>query len=166
MKSKKEVYLILDNIRSNFNVGSIFRIADCAGVKKIFLAGTTPAPIDRFGREVGEIKKVALGAEKNIPWEKVSSTFSIIKKLKKACLSGRQENFEIVSLEQSPESIDYKKFKPKKNFALIVGNEVDGVSKKVLDVSDKIIEIKMAAKKESLNVSMATAVALFRILGI
>lgn len=159
MRNKKEAYLILDNIRSNFNVGSIFRIADCTGVKKIFLAGTTPTPIDRFGREVGEIKKVALGAEKNIEWEKVSSALSIIKKL-------RKEDFEIVSLEQSERSIDYKKFKPNKNFALIVGNEVDGISKKVLDASDKIIEIKMKGEKESLNVSIATAVALFRILGI
>lgn len=159
MKSKKEAYLILDNIRSNFNVGSIFRIADCAGIAKIFLAGTTPAPLDRFGREVGEIKKVALGAEKNIAWEKVSTILSLVKKLKK-------ENFEIISLEQSDDSTDYKKYKPNKNFALVVGNEVDGVSKKVLDVSDKMIEIKMEGKKESLNVSIATAVALFRILEI
>ena len=157
MKNKKEVYLILDNIRSNFNVGSIFRTADCVGVKKIFLCGLTPAPLDRFGREVAEIKKVALGAEKNIIWEKVVSTSRLIDKLKK-------EGIEIVSLELAKGALDYKKFKPKNPFAIILGNEVDGIAKKILEKSDEVIEIPMKGKKESLNVSISAAVALFRIL--
>jgi len=162
--------LILHNIRSNHNVGSIFRTADAVGVEKIYFCGYTPAPIDRFGRSVKEIKKTALGAEKNIPWEQVSDIQLIIEKLKK-------ENFEVVALEQAKNSIDYKTYKPKKDFALIVGNEVGGVPDDVLKLCDKIIEIPMRGKltrnrhhgdghKESLNVSVATGVALFRLLGL
>ncbi|HBM46178.1 MAG: tRNA/rRNA methyltransferase [Parcubacteria group bacterium GW2011_GWF2_38_76] len=162
MKAKnktKELYLILDDIRSNFNVGSIFRIADCAGVRKIFLGGITPTPVDRFGRDNSELKKVSLGAEDTVFWEKVSSVSRLINKLKK-------DGFEIVSLEQSNNSIDYKKFKLKQNTALILGNEVAGVKKNILKSSDKIIEIKMKGKKESLNVAVATGITVFRLLNV
>ena len=155
----KNIYLVLDNVRSNFNVGSIFRIADCVGVTKIFLGGYTPSPIDRFGRENKEIKKVALGGENSIPFEKVFSVSRLVKKLK-------EDGYEIVSLEQSSDSFDYKKYKIKNNTALIVGNEVKGVSKKILELSNKKIEIPMKGDKESLNVAVATAVALFRVLEI
>ncbi len=158
-KRKREVYLILDNIRSNFNVGSLFRIADCAGVSKVFLCGYTPAPLDKFGRENKELKKVSLGGDEFLLWEKVFSVSRLLTKMKK-------QGIKIVSLEQSEDSIDYKKFKPKYPLALIVGNEVDGVSKKILKISDEKIEIPMSGKKESLNVAVATAVALFRILKI
>ncbi|MEI6296778.1 MAG: TrmH family RNA methyltransferase [bacterium] len=154
-----EVFLILDNIRSNFNVGSIFRIADCAGIKKVFLVGVTPSPIDRFGRDNKELKKVSLGGENSVSWEKVSSVSRLIGKLKK-------DGFEIVSLEQGANSIDYKKFKIKSPTVIILGNEVNGIPKNILDKSDKTIEIKMEGKKESLNVAVATAVVLFRILEI
>lgn len=162
MKSKnktKELYLILDDIRSNFNVGSIFRIADCVGIKKIFLGGITPAPLDRFGRANKEVKKVALGADKTVSWEQVSSVSRLMHKLKK-------DGFEIVSLEQSRDSIDYKKLKLKNKTALIVGNEVEGVKKSILKASDKIIEIPMMGDKESLNVAVATGITVFRILGV
>lgn len=156
---KREIYIILDDVRSNFNVGSIFRIADCVGVTKIFLGGYTPSPLDKFGRENKEIKKVALGGETAVLYEKVFSVSRLVKSLKK-------KGFEIVSLEQADDSVDYKKFKPSQKIAIIVGNEVDGVSKKILKISDKKIEIPMKGKKESLNVSVATAVALFRILNV
>jgi len=160
MKNKtKEVVIILDDIRSCFNVGSLFRIADCVGVSKVFLCGYTPAPVDKFGRINKEIKKVALGGEVSVSWEKHFSVLRLVKKLK-------SEGFEIVSLEQSDNSLDYKKFKPIKKTAIIVGNEVLGVSNKILKLSDRIVEIPMKGKKESLNVAVATAVALFRILKI
>jgi tRNA G18 (ribose-2'-O)-methylase SpoU len=162
MKAKnktKELYLILDDIRSNFNVGSIFRIADCVGIKKIYLGGITPAPLDRFGRNNNEIKKVALGADQTVSWEQVSSVFGLINKLKK-------DGFEIVSLEQADNSVDYKKFKLKDKTALIVGNEVEGVKKSVLKASDKIIEIPMMGDKESLNVAVATGITVFRLLNV
>lgn len=150
-------YLILENIRSSENVGSIFRTADAIGIDKIFLIGITPRPIDRFGREQNKIAKTALGAEKTIDWEYIETISEVIQKLK-------SENIEIVSLEQSANSIDYKSYTLEKDFALILGAEVDGVSKEALEQSDVIIEIPMVGEKESLNVSVAVGIALFRIL--
>lgn len=157
--TQKEVRLILLDIRSVENVASIFRTADCAGVSKIYLVGVTPAPIDRFKRARQDFAKVALGAEKIIPYEQIESVENLIEKLK-------EQGFEIVALEQDERSIDYKKFEVKNKIALILGAEVTGVVRKVLDRCDSIIEIPMLGKKESLNVSVATAVALFRIMEI
>jgi len=157
--SKKQIYLILHNVRSVHNVGSIFRTADACDVKKIYLTGLTPAPIDKFGIERKDLSKVALGAEKNISWEKYRSASTVIKKLKK-------EGFLIVSLEQSPTSTDYKKIKVKDETVFIVGNEVDGLPESILKNSDLIAEIPMQGKKESLNVSVAAGVMLFRVLNI
>jgi len=156
-KEKKEIFLILHNIRSTYNVGSIFRTGEAAGVSKIYLSGYTPAPEDKFKKENKMILKTALGAEKLIPWEKVSGTTKLLAKLKK-------ERVEIVALEQSGKSIDYRKFKPKNKTALILGNEVRGISKSVLNKCDKIIEIPMKGQKESLNVSVAIGVALFELI--
>lgn len=159
-KKSSAVFLVLHNVRSIYNVGSIFRIADCAGVSKIYLTGYTPAPVDRFGRKRKDLEKVALGAEKSIDWEFQADVIKLMKKLK-------AEKTKIVALEQSPRAIDYKKTKLfKEKFALIVGNEVDGIDQKVLKVSEQIIEIPIRGKKESLNVAVATGVALFRILDI
>ena len=158
-KVKNEVVLILDNIRSVFNVGSIFRTADCAGASKIYLVGVTPDPVDRFGRENEAMAKVALGAEKNIAWEHIKELSSLLKKLKK-------DDHQIVALEQDENSIDYSKFKPKFPLAIILGEETRGLSKKILDKCDAVVEIPMMGAKESLNVSVAAAVALFRILSL
>lgn len=159
MSNQQEKILILDNIRSTHNVGSIFRTADAVGISKIYLVGVTPAPIDRFGRERNDISKVALGAEKNIKWEHIENILDIIGSLKK-------EGFEIVALEQSENSVDYKEFVAPNKMALILGEEVSGIEKETLGVCDSIIEIPMRGEKESLNVSVATGVALFRILNI
>lgn len=167
---KREISLILHNIRSNHNVGSIFRTADAAGVSKIYLTGYSAAPLDRFKREVREISKTALGAEKNIAWEQFKSAVSIIKKLKK-------DGFEIIAIEQDKKSVDYKKVRLGTKTALVLGNEVDGLEKKVLDLCDQIAEIPMQGKlarnrlpndggKESLNVSISAGIVLFRILNI
>lgn len=155
----KQIYIIIDNIRSNHNVGSIFRTADALGVSKIYLCGTTPCPLDRFGREVGEISKTALGAEKNIPWEYTKTTKVSLNKLKK-------EGIKIVAIEQSKDSVDYKKIKIKNNVAFVLGNEVGGINKNILKLCDFVAEIPMKGGKESLNVSVAAGVALFRILNI
>ena len=159
MKSKKEIYLILHNIRSTHNVGSIFRTADAAGVSKIFLSGYTPSPVDNFGRERKDIAKTALGAEKAIPWQYSKTPNSFIKKLK-------EEGFSLVAIEQSSCSVDYKKIKIKYPVAILVGNEVKGLSPSLINKCDQVAEIPMKGKKESLNVSVATGIALFRILGI
>ncbi len=155
-ESEKSVFLILHNIRSAHNVGSIFRTADALRVNKIFLTGYTPAPMDKFGRSVKEIEKTALGSEKNISWEKTnfSKCFNQLKK----------DEFHFVAIEQDKKSIDYRKVKIKKKTVFLLGNEVRGLDKKILKKCDIVAEIPMFGKKESLNVSVATAVALFRII--
>lgn len=151
--------LILDNIRSVENTASIFRTADGLGVSKIYLIGTTPCPIDRFERKRKDFAKVALGAEKFVSWEVCKSVSLLIQDLKK-------QGFKIIALEQTPNSIELKNFSTSKlhNFALVVGNEVDGVSKELLETADAVVEIPMQGKKESLNVSVSTGIALFSLL--
>jgi len=151
-----EIYLVLHNIRSLHNVGAIFRTAEGLGVKKIYLTGYTPEPHDIFGKLRKDFTKTALGAEKYLEWEKVKNVFNLLRRLKK-------EKIQIIALEQSKSSVNIKKFKPRGKFALILGNEVRGVPKSVLKKCDKIIEIPMRGKKESLNVSVATGIALFAI---
>ncbi len=146
--------LLLHNIRSTHNVGAIFRTADAIGVSKIYISGYTPAPIDRFGRKRQDITKASLGAESSVHWESVTDIISLIKKLKK-------EKVKIIGLEQDKRSINYKKAKIEKENLIIVGNEVDGIEKGMLDLCDEILEIPMKGKKESLNVSVATGILLY-----
>lgn len=164
MKQKKisasrEVYLILHNIRSTHNVGAIFRTADAVGVDKIFLTGYTPSPVDRFGRSRSDIAKAALGTEKTVEWESARAVSSVFSKLKK-------RGVQLIAIEQGMGSLDYKKATPTFPTAFIVGNEVTGLTKSILTKVDVIAEIPMRGKKESLNVSVACGVALFRMLQI
>lgn len=162
MKSK--VYILLPDIRSAHNVGSIFRSADCFGIKKIYLSGTTPAPLDRFMRSNSgaqkEISKTALGAEKDIPWEYIQDVNIFLKKIKK-------EKFTIVCIEQDQKSITLNNFlKIKKqekieNILIIFGNEVEGINKSILKNADYIVEIPMQGKKESLNVSVCAGLIMY-----
>ena len=146
-----KIYVICHNVRSRHNVGSIFRTADAAGVSKIFLCGITPVPPHP------NIEKVSLGAEKFVEWEKCKEVWRVIDRLKK-------EGVEIISLEQAKNSISLNNFKPsKKSFALILGEEVKGLPKSILDRSDKIVHIPMHGKKESLNVSVAFGIAVYKI---
>ena len=156
-KNKINHTLILPNIRSAVNVGSIFRTADAVGIDKIYLTGYTPRPTDKFGRVQKDIAKSALGAERWIPWVYVESLDKLITELKK-------QNFQIIAIEQDKKSTDYREIKTKKKTAIILGSEVEGLGKKTLEKCDLIAEIPMHGKKESLNVSVACGVALFRIL--
>lgn len=149
--------LILPDIRSAINVGSIFRTADAVGIDKIYLVGCTPRPNDQFGRIQKDIAKSALGAETWIPWEYKEKLTPLMSNLKK-------QGYKIVALEQDEKSVDYRKFKTPSKMALILGPEVTGLDKKFLKNCDSIIEIPMMGKKESLNVSVACGVALFGIL--
>ncbi len=154
---KKEAVLILHNIRSVHNVGSIFRTADAAGVSKIYLTGYTPTPLDRFGRKRKDITKTALGAEDSVPWEAIKNPQALMKRL-------RVEGFSIVAVEQSPDAIDYKKLKPIFPAAFLFGNEVRGLSSALLRKCDTVAEVPMRGRKESLNVSVAAGVILFQLL--
>ncbi len=148
--------VILDNIRSIHNVGSIFRTSDALGVEKIYLCGTTPTPIDRFGRDRKDLAKVALGAEKTIVWKYFEKTEDAIEILK-------SEGFQIIAIEQDERSIDYKEVEIEANSAIVMGEEVHGITKEVLKHCDIVAEIPMKGKKESLNVSVAFGIAGFEI---
>jgi len=147
----KDIYILLNNIRSLHNVGSIFRTSDGAGVKKVFLCGQTGYP----PRE--EITKTALGAEECVKWEYYIDPLDCIKKLKK-------KGVRIVALEQTGKSIDYSKFKPKYPLCLIVGHEIDGISDKILKLCNSVIEIPMKGEKQSLNVSVAFGIAVYHLI--
>jgi 23S rRNA (guanosine2251-2'-O)-methyltransferase len=163
MLKNQETILIMCDIRSTQNVGAMFRTADAVGINKIYLTGYTPAPVDRFGKKRNDIAKSALGAEESVPWESKKSTPGLINKLKK-------EGYVVIAIEQSENSVDYKNIRLSKKqgekLAFIVGTEVTGIPKSTLNKCDIIAEIPMKGKKESLNVSVACGIALFRILNI
>ncbi len=148
------MHLVLDNIRSAENVGNILRSADAFGVEKVYLCGITPAPIDRFGREFAKVTKAALGAEKTVAWEQAKDVSAVTQLLK-------GEGFVIAALEQHANSVPLNRLNNIKKLALVVGNEVGGVDGNVLAKADMIFEIPMGGKKESLNVAVATGIALF-----
>ncbi len=151
---------ILHNIRSLHNVGSIFRTADAAGVEKIYLCGITPTPADRFGKIRPQFAKVSLGVEKYVKWEKVGQVASLVKKLKMV-------GYKIFAVEQSRKSTPYYKLKVishKSKVALVLGNEIKGLPPSILKKADKILEIPMRGKKESLNVGVAFGIVIFGLL--
>lgn len=158
---KKKLYLILDNIRSAYNVGAIFRSADGSGVSKIYLTGYTAIPADenKLYKTKAEkmIEKTALGAEKTVIWEKAEDLEKLLKKL-------REENILIVALEKTKDSVDISKYQSDFPIALIVGNEVEGISENILEKCDAIVSIPMRGKKESLNVSVAASIAMYELL--
>ena len=156
---KQQNILILNDIRSVENVGAMFRTADAAGINKIYFTGYTPTPLDRFGRKRGDLAKSALGAEEFVKWEQKKNVVQLLTKLKR-------EKYSIIGIEQDKKSVDYKKVKLQKKNAFIVGTEVTGIPKNILKKCDVIAEIPMRGKKESLNVSVATGIVLFRILNI
>ena len=147
----RRVILIAHNIRSLYNIGSLFRTADAAGASKIFLTGYSGTP------DNPKVAKVALGAEKTVLWEKFSNISRLLKKL-------RKEKFQIVAAEQHSHSISYKKLISRFPLALLMGNEIRGLSPAILKKSDVIIEIPMRGKKESLNVSVAFGIIIYQIL--
>ena len=154
-KKTKEFYVIAHNIRSLFNVGSIFRTADALGAAKIYLTGYTGTPENPIHRK--KISKSALGAEEWVPWEHKKSIKTLIKQLKSA-------KVRVIALENNVKAINLSKYKPKFPMALILGEEVNGVSKDILKACDFALEIPMQGKKESLNVSVAFGIAAYHLM--
>lgn len=150
---------VLHDIRSEENVGSMFRTADAAGVQKMYLTGYTPAPLDEFKRKRSKVAKAALGAEESVLWEKKKSVTSLIDML--IC-----EGYTVLALEQDKRSTPYSAvtYTDDEHTALIVGNEVTGLPEAVLKRVHRIVEIPMKGTKESLNVSVAFGVALYGML--
>ena len=150
-KSKKTAAIVvLDNIRSIHNVGSIFRTSDSFLIEKIIISGYTATP------ENDRMKKTALGSSDSVDWEYSDDIIETIKKLQK-------KDVKIISIEQADESLKIEKFNPVSGtkYAFIFGNEVDGVSDDIINVSDEVIEIPQVGTKHSLNVSVAAGIVLW-----
>ncbi|NCO04797.1 MAG: RNA methyltransferase [Candidatus Magasanikbacteria bacterium] len=143
-----DFYLLLPNIRSCHNVGAMFRTADAFGITKLFLCGYTAVPPKI------QIDKVALGAETWIPWEQREDVSSIIREL-------REQGVSIIALEKNDTSVDISIVSIDGPVALVLGNEVDGVSDDILALCDVVTHIPMQGKKESLNVSIAAGIAMY-----
>ena len=152
--SVHEIVLILHNIRSIQNVGSLFRTADAIGVREIILSGYTGVPLDRYGRERLDFAKTALGAQHSVSWRYAKTLGRVLTQLK-------GEGFSIVGVEQDNRAVHYKKFKAPSKTALILGNEVRGLSPALRRRCDFLVEIPMRGKKESLNVAVAGGIVLY-----
>ena len=146
------IVLVLDNIRSAHNVGSAFRTSDAFKIDKVWLCGISAVPPS------AEIHKSALGAEYSVEWEHCEDTLEVVSRLK-------AEGYEVVSVEQTVNSVSLEKFAPAKDkkYALIFGNEVDGVQQEVVDQSDYALEIPQFGSKHSLNVSVSMGVVLWHV---
>ena len=151
--------LVLLDIRSAENVGAMFRTADAAGVAEIWLVGITPAPLDRFGRPRKDVAKSALGAELSVPWKQCKTVAPLVARLKR-------DGYTVIAIEQSADSVDYKTVHAGTRSAFVMGNEVDGIPPRVLARCDIVAELPMCGMKESLNVSVAAGIALYRMLDI
>jgi len=146
----KKIVVVCGNIRARENVGSIFRTSDAAGVSKIYLCGYTPTPPHQ------KISKSALGAENYIPWKKQKQAWRLIQELKK-------QGFYIVALEHAKGAKNIFGAQFKYPLALVLGNEVRGLSKKIISRADALVQIPMFGKKESLNVAVAFGVAVYQL---
>ena len=144
------VSVVLENVRSLYNVGSVFRTSDGAFIEKLYLSGYTGFPPRK------EIDKTALGSVESVPWERVPNTFEIIYRL-------RAMGYQIVSLEQTEGGVSYNTADYRFPLCLIVGNEVSGVSKEVILKSDLAIDIPMHGTKHSLNAAVAYGIAVYHI---
>lgn len=149
---KTPIIVVLDNIRSLNNIGSVFRSSDAFLIKKIYLCGITATPPHK------DINKTALGSTETVDWEYNKSTVEVIQKLK-------QDGVEICSIEQAEEATMLNTFYPDKNktYAIVFGNEVKGVSQEVVNLSDTVIEIPQYGTKHSLNISVSTGVVIWDI---
>jgi 23S rRNA (guanosine2251-2'-O)-methyltransferase len=159
MKSISNHVLVLHDIRSAQNVGSLFRTADAAGISEIYLVGITPTPVDKYGRTNTAVTKASLGAENTVSWKYVATIAPLLKRLQK-------EGSTSIAIEQSKDSLDYKSITLAGPAVFVLGNEVTGLPKRVLAKMDIVAEIPMKGQKESLNVSVAGGIALFRILNV
>jgi tRNA G18 (ribose-2'-O)-methylase SpoU len=147
---KKKIIVVLDNIRSMHNVGSVFRTSDAFAIEKIMLCGITAQPPHR------EIEKAALGATESVDWEYHPNTLELINKLK-------AESYTIISIEQAENSVFLQDFKTSidEKYAIVFGNEVEGVQQEVINVSDYCIEIPQFGTKHSFNVSVCAGIVLW-----
>lgn len=150
---KFPLVVVLDNIRSKNNVGSVFRSSDAFRIESLILCGYTPAPPHR------DIAKTALGADLSVTWQKEPDALPVVKRLK-------EQGHRVLVLEQTEGSIPLHQFKrdPDQRYVLVLGNEVDGVQQAIVDLADHALEIPQFGTKHSLNISVATGIALFQLI--
>lgn len=159
-----QILLILHNVRSCHNVGSLLRTAEGLGVEAVWLTGYTPYPAvekdNRLPHEASkltkQINKTALGAENYVTWYYRKEIMPLLDELS-------SYGFELAALEQSDSSVDLPSFKPPQRIVLIVGREVEGIESEIMNRTDVTIEIPMAGQKESYNVAVAGAMALYHL---
>lgn len=160
----RRIVLVVHNVRSAHNVGSILRTADGFAVEEVFFTGYTPYPkmtndkrlphvIDRAEKQIG---KTALGADKTVKWRHYDNVAKLLTHLNKS-------GFMLVALEQTAKAISLPEFRPPGSVALIVGSEIGGIDEKLIELADTSVEIPMSGKKESFNVSVAAAVAIYHL---
>jgi tRNA G18 (ribose-2'-O)-methylase SpoU len=147
---KTPLIVVLDNIRSLNNIGSVFRTSDAFVIEKIYLCGICATPPNK------DIHKTALGATESVAWEYVEDTLELVKKL-------QVESVKVLAIEQAENSTKLDTFYPEKNqkYAIVMGNEVKGVQQEVVNASDFCIEIPQLGTKHSLNISVTTGVVLW-----
>lgn len=150
VSKKMPLIIVLDNVRSLNNIGSVFRTADAFLIKRIYLCGITASPPHK------DIHKTALGATENVLWEYVHSTADIVQKL-------QTEGVSVWPIEQTEDSTSLDIFQPEpnKSYAFVLGNEVRGVSQEVIDICNKALEIPQFGTKHSLNISVATGLVIW-----
>ena len=145
------VSLLLDNVRSMYNVGSFFRTADGAGVEQLFLSGITGRP------PKSEITKTALGAETRVPWHAVDEPLRQINKL-------QEDGYEIAAIETNEQAVDIFDWQPRFPVCVLFGHEVDGLSLSLLEACDTYVRLPMLGLKHSLNVASAGAIVMYDLL--
>jgi tRNA G18 (ribose-2'-O)-methylase SpoU len=150
------VVVVLDNIRSLYNTGSILRTADAAGVERVVLCGITPRP-DQGSRQRRAITKTALGAENTVAWEYEADTARALGTLK-------ADGYQLVAVETAADAVDLFKWSPRWPVCVVFGHEVDGVSPNLAPQVDTVIRIPMLGHKRSLNVATAAGVVLYELL--
>ena len=152
----QRVVVLLDNIRSLYNTGSILRTADAAGVERVVLCGITPRP-DQGSRQRRAIAKTALGAEDTVSWEYQAETVSALEKL-------AGEGYQLVAVETAADAVNLFEWTPQWPVCLVFGHEVEGVSPSLAPHVDAVIRIPMLGHKRSLNVATAAGVVLYELL--
>lgn len=164
LKLMRSIVLVVHNVRSTHNVGSMLRTADGLGIFEVYLTGYTPYPLSKDDTRLPhmavktdrQIHKTALGAEKSMVWHHEPDINKLLNEL-------RVQGYRLVALEQTDKAIDLRKLKPSAKIALIVGSEVGGLDKFVMDMCDADVHIPMSGKKESFNVAVAAAIALYHL---
>lgn len=149
MADKHKIHVILQDIRSALNVGAIFRTSDGAGISKLYLTGITPYPPHN------RIPKTALGAIDSVPWEYNKDGESVVKKI--------AEQMPVVAVEITPEAVKYTDYQFTEPVAIVMGNEISGISPEVLKLCSATIKIPMFGIKESLNVATAYGIIVYEI---